>query len=83
MGLTTTIANTISFITPTTVSFPAPSLITTFIATAVSYADLIKAVPPLNPHINHDPVTLAPKGLLLEESRTNVLIRNNAYTQFV
>ncbi len=71
-GLTTAIAQTILFIAPTTISCLVPSFTRASIATVVISQDLIDVVPPNNPRVNHDPVTLAPFCLLLEEARTNL-----------
>ena len=38
---------------------------------------LIEVVPADNPRFDHDPVTLAPKGLLIEEERTNLFNNSN------
>ena len=47
------------------------------IATVVNSQGLIEEVPADTPRFDHDPITLAPKGLLLEESRTNLLLQSS------
>ena len=47
------------------------------IATIASSVGLLEIVPADTPRYDHDPVTLAPLGSLLEEARTNILIRSN------
>ncbi len=69
--LTTAIAHMIPFITPTTILFLVPSFTGSSIATVVNSQGLIETVPANPARFDHDPVSLALKGLLLEESRTN------------
>ncbi len=38
---------------------------------------MIEVVPADTPRYDHDPVMLAPKGLLLEEAKTNTLLRSS------
>ncbi len=65
-AMTTAIARTISFITPTTISFLVPSFTRASIATVVNSQGLIEVIPSDTPRFDHDPVTLAVKGFLLE-----------------
>jgi hypothetical protein len=67
------IARTIPFFTPAPVTFLTPSFTRASIATVVNSQGLVETVPADAPRFDHDPVTLAPKGLLLKESRTNLL----------
>ncbi len=46
-------------------------------ATRVNSAGLIETVPADTARLNHDPVTLAQKGLLIEEARTNTLLQSS------
>ncbi len=78
---TAVIARTIPFITPTTVSYLVASFTWASVATVVNSQGLIEVVAPDTPRFDHDPVSGAPKGLLLEESRTSVLIRSNDFFQ--
>jgi hypothetical protein len=68
---TVAIAGTIPSITPTTVSFLVASFTCASVATAVNSQGLFEDVPPDTPRFDHDLASGAPKGLLLEESRTN------------
>ena len=45
------------------------------IATRVNSAGLIETVPENTACLDHDPVTLAQKGVLIEEARTNILTK--------
>ena len=45
-------------------------------ATRVNSSGLIEVVNANLPRFNHNPVTLAPRGLLIEELRTNLLLRS-------
>jgi hypothetical protein len=47
------------------------------IATRVNSLGLIEEVPINTARLNNDPITLAPKGLLIEEERSNVLLRSS------
>ena len=47
------------------------------IATRVTEADLIENVPADQARMDYDPITLAQKGLLIEEARTNALIQSS------
>ena len=80
MGLTTAIAQKIPFISPAAVTFPVPTFTRASIGTFVNSAGLIEVAPADTPRFDHDPVTLAPKGLLLEEARTNAIARSNEFT---
>ena len=73
---TAAIARTIPFITPTTVSYLVASFTRASVATVVNSEGLIEVVAPDTPRFDHDPGTGAPKGLLLEESRTNTLLQS-------
>ena len=75
MGLTTSISSKIPFIAPTLVTFPVPSFTRASIATFVNSKGLIETAPVNTPRFDYDPVTLAPKGLLLEEAITNILTK--------
>jgi hypothetical protein len=77
---TVVIARKILFITPTTVSFLVASFTRASVATVVNPRGLIEDVPPDTPRFDHDPMTLAPKGLLLEEFRTNSVRQSNVFT---
>jgi hypothetical protein len=46
------------------------------IATFVNFNGFIEVVQPDVFRVDHDPVTLAPKGLLLEDARTNLLLQS-------
>lgn len=48
------------------------------VATRVNSAGLVEIAPANAPRIDHDPVTLAPKGLLVEEARTNLFVNSEA-----
>jgi hypothetical protein len=50
------------------------------VATLVNAAGLIETVPVDTARLDQDPGTLAQKGKLLEESRTNVLTQSNTLT---
>jgi len=80
MGLSTSISSKIPFIAPAPVTFPVPSFTRASVATFVNFQGLIEIAPPNTPRFDHDPVTLAQKGLLLEEARTNLIRRSNAST---
>jgi hypothetical protein len=60
---------------PTTPAFSRAS-----VATRVNEAGLIETVAADVLRMDHDPVTLAQKGLLVEEARTNLITRSNALT---
>lgn len=47
-------------------------------ATRVNSSGLVEAVASDQPRFDYDPVTLAPKGLLIEEQRTNLLLASTA-----
>jgi hypothetical protein len=49
-------------------------------ATRVNAAGLIEVVQYNIPRVDHDPITLAQKGLLIEEPRTNILTRSTDLT---
>jgi hypothetical protein len=73
-GLNNHIADGVPIIASAPVSFVRS---TTFArastATRVNGTGLIEVVPVNAPRYDHDPVTLAPKGFLLEEARTNLI----------
>jgi hypothetical protein len=48
-------------------------------ATRVNSSGLIEVVNANLPRFNHNPVTLAPRGLLIEELRTNLLVRSEEF----
>jgi hypothetical protein len=50
------------------------------IATRVNETGLIRVVQNSIPRLDHGPVTLAQKGLLIDEARTNLIIRSNELT---
>jgi len=77
---TAAIDRTIPFIAPAPVTFPVPSFTRASIATFVNSQGLIEIAPADTPRFEYDPVTLAPKGLLLEEARTNAITRSNDFT---
>ena len=52
------------------------------VATRVIAAGLFEAVPVDTTRLDHDPVTLAQNGLLLEESRTHLLRQLSSWVQF-
>ena len=80
MGLTTSISSKIRFITPAPVTFPVPSFTRASTATFVNSKGLTEVAPPNYARFNHDPGTLAPKSLFLEEARTKILTRSNMLT---
>lgn len=49
-------------------------------ATRVNSSGLIETVSSGNPRFDYDPVTLAVRGLLIEEQRTNLLVRSSDYS---
>jgi hypothetical protein len=50
------------------------------VATRVNEAGLIETVPTNTARQDYDPITLQKKGLLIEEARTNILLRSTAFT---
>jgi hypothetical protein len=56
---------------------PTPTFTRASTATFVGSDGLIQSAAINTPRFDHDPVTLACKGLLIEESRTNVLIQSD------
>jgi hypothetical protein len=82
MAPTTAVSNKIPFITPASISFLIPLFVQASIASIVNFQGLIEVFPTNTPRFDHDPVTLTPKGLLLEEARTNSMIRSNEFTSF-
>lgn len=48
-------------------------------ATRVNSSGLVEGVNADLPRFDYDPVTLAPKGLLIEEARTNILLRSTEF----
>ncbi len=75
--MTAAIARTIPFITPATISFLVASFTRASVVTVVNSMGLIEVVAPDTPRVDHDPASGAPKGLLLEESRTNFVRQSN------
>jgi len=49
-------------------------------ATRVNEQDLIEVVPTDIPRFDHDPITLAPKGELIEAVATNFIQKSNVFT---
>jgi hypothetical protein len=49
-------------------------------ATAINSSGFVAVVNADLPRFDYDPVTLAPKGLLIEEARTNVILQSNTFT---
>jgi hypothetical protein len=79
-GLTNHIASGLPFVVPAPVTFVRSSFARASIATVVNSAGLIEEVPADTPRFDHDPITLASKGLLIEEARTHLIIRSNELT---
>ncbi len=50
------------------------------VATRVNAAGLIETVPVDTMRLDDDPITLAQKGLLIEEARSNSIFRSNEFT---
>ena len=73
---TAAIDRTIPFIAPTPVTFLVPSFTRVSIATFINSQGLIAIAQADAPRFDHDPVTGAPKGLLLEEARTNYVLQS-------
>ena len=48
-------------------------------ATRVNQSGFIETVGNTTPRFDYDPVTLAPRGLLIEEARTNLLLRSEEF----
>jgi hypothetical protein len=48
-------------------------------ATRVNSSGFIEGINANLPRFDYDPVTLAPKGLLIEEARTNILLYSNDF----
>lgn len=48
-------------------------------ATRVNASGFIEVVGNTDPRFDYDPVTLAPRGLLIEEARTNLLVRSEEF----
>ena len=48
-------------------------------ATRVNSSGLVEIVNANLPRFDYDPVTLAPKGLLIEEARTNLFFQSQAF----
>ncbi len=76
-GLTNHIASGVPFVAPAPVTFVRSSFARASIATRVNTQGLIEVVPVDTPRYDHDPITLAPKGLLLEQAKTNTLLGSN------
>jgi hypothetical protein len=70
------------FITPAPIIFLIPSFVRNSIATIVNFQGLTEVVQANTPRFDHDPVTLTPKGLLLEVEETNFLTRYSDLTQW-
>jgi len=82
MGLTTSISSKIPLIAPAPATLPVPTFTRAYIATFVNSQGLIEVAPPNTPRFDHGSVTLAPKGLLLEEPRTNLFNNSNLWVCF-
>jgi len=81
MAPKTAISNMITFITPAPISFLISSLVRASVATFVINSQGLIQVSAVNtPRFDHDPVTLAPKGLLIEVEETNLIPRSNAFS---
>ena len=50
------------------------------IATRVNALGMIANVALDIPRLDYDPITLQPKGLLIEEARTNAMVRANSFS---
>lgn len=57
---------------------PRITFIRASIATRTNSVGLIETVPVNTPRLDHDPVTLAQKGLYIEEARTNVILNSSS-----
>ena len=77
---TAAIDRMIPFIAPTPVTFPVQTFTRASIATVVNSQRLIELVQANTPHFVHDPVTLAPKGLLLEAEGRNIMTFSNNFS---
>lgn len=66
-----------------TVLSPRVTFSRSSIATRVNSIGLIETVGNNVPRFDYDPVTLAPKGLLIEESRTNLALNSNTFNASV
>ena len=75
--LTNHISNGVPLVVPAPITFVKSVFERASIATRVNEQSLSEAVPADTPRFDHDPITLALKGLLLEEERRNVFIRSN------
>ncbi len=71
------ILNGVSFVVPAPITFTRSAFARASITTRVNEQGLIEVVPADTPRFDHDSITLAPKGLLLEVERRNLLIRSN------
>ncbi len=79
-GLTNHIESGLPFVAPAPITFVRSSFSRASTATRVNATGLIEVVPADTPRYDPDPVTLAPKGLLLEEAMTNLLVTNQLNT---
>ena len=59
---------------------PTPTFTRASAATFVGSDGLIQSAAVNAPRFDHDPVTLASKGLLIEESRTNIMLRSQDFS---
>jgi hypothetical protein len=75
--LTNHISNGVPFVVLAPITFTRYAFTRASIATRVNEQGLIEVVPADTPRFDHDSITLAPKGLLLEEARTNIITRSN------
>ena len=76
-ALTNHIASGVPFVAPAPITFMRPMLTRASVATRVNEQGLIEVVPADTPRVDHDPITLMPKGLPLEEERTNTLLQSS------
>ena len=76
--LTNHISNGVPFVVPEPMTFMRPQFTRASIATLVDSQGLIEVVPADTRRFDHDPVTLAPKGMLLETSQSNIFINSDS-----
>jgi hypothetical protein len=65
---------------PAPITFMRPQFTRASIATRVNEQGLIEVVPANTPRFDHDSITLAPKGLLLEAKGTNIMTFSNNFS---
>ena len=76
------IASGVPFVPPAAISVVRSPFARASAATRVNVQGLIEVVPVETLRTYHDPITLQPKGLLLEEARTNLISRSNDLTSW-